>query len=617
MPLKHFYIEELHLKSFKGFNNFSLKCSPVTALVGLNNSGKTSILQAIQLVYDIFKFALGGHSNPDIEHPDFTNPQWQSNPSYGLNRLSFGDLDALWLNKRTSVPCNITLKFHGGAEISLEITGRSRYFMRVLNNGTVVNGSLNEPTNQEIIENIFAFCPMYIPPIGGTSPVENFLSYPQLADKMNKGAIAECWRTYLYWLCNDGEKADFDKVIKVIKRYLPEANIRPPKLSRENRSNVLIEFEQNGVNFDISTSGGGLRTILNLAVVLNFAKSRCLLLDEPDAHLHSTLQHSVSQMLLDHATENDIQIFTSSHAPDFIAEMPLECLVWIDRNNTKGRTCDGMGRFLTDLGSLTKADAIRTHGSNKVLFVEGSLDKKVLAEFLDRYCRDNSSEKNPFRDDSVVVAKLPNGKGDKKYLCAYKNLLRETFKLDVKIASIVDKDYDLPIRDTKQDYDGPLILTLERKEIENYLLAPELIEKTIKSLAEARGKHLDPELLLPTSDDIRQKIDDLFNEPQLRQTVKCQLMAMHLETHDIGKDKSQKLKESDEWFETNWTNFEWKINNCPGKQVLSKLKAWCKQEYAVSLSPRNLIQNLEQYPTDFKEGIEEVLRYFYGDVKSI
>ncbi len=616
MPLKNFYIEELQLKSFKGFNNFTLKCLPVTGLVGLNNSGKTSVLQAIQLVYDIFRWALGGYSNPDNEHPDFVNPQWNSNPSYGLNRLSFGDPDALWLNKRTSIPCNITLKFSDKSEISLEISGRDRYALSIFKNGNSINGSLGESTNQATIENIFALCPMYIPPIGGTSPSESFLTYPQLIEKVNKGAIVECWRAYLYWLCNDGESADFDKVVKVIKRYLPAAIIRPPKLSHENNSGILIEFEQNGVKFDISTSGGGLRTILNLAVVLNFSKSRCLLLDEPDAHLHSTLQHSVSQMLLDHATENDIQVFITSHAPDFISEMPIECLVWIDRAGREGRSCEGMGHFLADLGALTKADAIRAHGSNKILFIEGSLDRKVLLEFIDQYCLDNPKTTNPFHDKTVVVAKLPNGKGDKKYLCAYRNLLRETFSLDVKIISIVDKDYDFPNGNSVEDDGSPLILTLKMKEIENYFLVPELIEKTIKSLAEGRSEQPDAVLSLPTSEVIREKITSLFNEPDVQRTMKCQLIPKHTEGLDKNKDESQKYQEGEAWFEKNWDNFEWKINNCPGKKVLAKLKVWCKEEFAVSLTPHNLIQNLEEYPTDIKESIEKVINFFYGDVKN-
>ena len=58
-------IEHLHLQSFKGFRDFNLECSQFTVLVGRNNGGKTSILQAIQLLHDIFVFAFGNGEQPD------------------------------------------------------------------------------------------------------------------------------------------------------------------------------------------------------------------------------------------------------------------------------------------------------------------------------------------------------------------------------------------------------------------------------------------------------------------------------------------------------------------------------------------------------------------------
>ncbi len=83
-------IEELRLTSFRGFRDFALKCSEFTTLVGVNSSGKTSILQAVQFLYDLVIFAFGNR-----EEPDFTSPQWSSNPSSQIQRLSFGDPDAL------------------------------------------------------------------------------------------------------------------------------------------------------------------------------------------------------------------------------------------------------------------------------------------------------------------------------------------------------------------------------------------------------------------------------------------------------------------------------------------------------------------------------------------
>jgi hypothetical protein len=128
-------IEELRLLSFKGFRDFSVQFSPFTCLVGPNNSGKTSVLHAVQLLHDIFRFAFGGGPRPD-----FGNIRWTSNPSESLQRLTL-DPDALWLHKKTAEPCKIQARLSSGIEIHLDITGRSRYSLSLTLNGSSVTES--------------------------------------------------------------------------------------------------------------------------------------------------------------------------------------------------------------------------------------------------------------------------------------------------------------------------------------------------------------------------------------------------------------------------------------------------------------------------------------------
>ena len=44
-------LAELQIKNFKGINNLITKFDPITLLVGANNSGKSTVLQAIRLFY--------------------------------------------------------------------------------------------------------------------------------------------------------------------------------------------------------------------------------------------------------------------------------------------------------------------------------------------------------------------------------------------------------------------------------------------------------------------------------------------------------------------------------------------------------------------------------------
>ena len=122
-------LQELSLSLFKGFRDFKVPCSQFTCLVGLNSRGKTSVLHAIRFLHDIIHFAVFHR-----QYADFTNPQWRSNPEQALNRLSFADPDAIWLDKKTSEPCKIVALYSDEVEVRLEVKGRSSYELDVLKN---------------------------------------------------------------------------------------------------------------------------------------------------------------------------------------------------------------------------------------------------------------------------------------------------------------------------------------------------------------------------------------------------------------------------------------------------------------------------------------------------
>ncbi|MEH1941425.1 MAG: AAA family ATPase [Nostoc sp.] len=612
------FIEELHLISYKGFNDFKLKCSQFTTLVGMNSSGKTSILQAIQLVHDIYKYVFGGYDNSDIQRPNFIQPLWSSDYRFKssgvIERQNSGDPDALWLNKKTSIPCKITLKLTTGFEIKLEITGREKYTLDILENNKSISNQIQEPEYQKHIEDFFLLFPTFVPPTASLPPIEKFIYHSELRQKLDKGLIAECWRSYLYWLCNDGDHRNSNRVVEIVQRYLPDTVLKLPQLTHEHPPQVLIEFEENETNFDISVSGGGLRTISSLAVILHFSKSRCLLLDEPDAHLHSTLQHQVAQMLLDHSIEKNIQVFMTSHAPDFIAEIPVEYLTWIDRTKHESRNCNGVGQFLADLGAVTKADAVRNYGADKILFVEGGIDRIVLSQLVSYFCEQDSTRINPFKDSSVIIAELPDGKGDSKHLDAFRKLLFEAFKLDVKVACIVDNDYDIPINNYTEDVDDSdtLLLRLQRKEIENYLLDYAVIAKSAADLVEQRKKYTEKSISCPTVEEIQTEVNKILNSSKICSTVKYQVVPKYRESLDNSLDSSTKELKGEEWFDENWSDESWRIRNCPGKEVLTRLRDWCQKTYSLTITSHKLATTLQECPDDVQEIMEKLQKYFYS-----
>ncbi len=595
-------LEEIQLKLFKGFREFSVPCSQFTCLVGLNSRGKTSVLQAITLLHDILRFAI--YKNSQV--PEYANPQWQANPEQALNRLSFADPDAIWLGKKTSEPCRIVAKYTGGVEVQLEVKGRNRYELDVLSNGTSIKSRTADAASVEVLQQLIAIRPVFVPPVGPVSPLEQFKPHVEMQQQLDQGREADSWRSRLFWFCNDGQREKFREVVELVNRYVPEPRVQEPRLTHENPPRVRIDFEEDGTQFDISSSGGGLRTLLNLAVVLHFAESECYLFDEPESHLHGTLQRAISRMLFDWASENCRQLFVATHGAEFIAELPSSSLVWIDRQATQAKTCTDVGRVLADLGALSKADAVRAFGANKILFLEGSPDRTVLEAFFKK-----SDGRSPFADSEVVVASLPDGKGNSTHLQMFCRLLRECLGLQVQIACIVDNDYELGQSGTTEAEGPTTIARLRRKEIENYLIEPTVIQAGITRLAEQRRQRTGREIAVPTLEAITAKLEEILAEPDVTNLVKFQVLPRYRETLPRDQDPAQRERTGDEWFTSRWADRDWRIRNCPGKQVLASLRDWVQWTCRVTLTTRALVDSLDECPPDVAEIVVAVRQHFY------
>lgn len=311
-------------------------------------------------------------------------------------------------------------------------------------------------------------------------------------------------------------------------------------------------------------------------------------------------------MLLDHSTDNDIQIFIASHSMCFIENIPIENIVWIDRHKGKGEICNDLGRILAELGSLSKIEAIHKTNKRKILFLEGKLDKRVFEKFSEIKCKEDST-KDFFKDDEVIIAKLPNGKGGKNYLKSFKEMLAATYSLEIKVACIVDNDYELS---SGNEDSKDIVLSINRKEIENYLLESNVIANFIRIELERKK----PQSIKPADvkdEEIEDEINNIIDEKAMKNTVKFEYLPRYRETLSNDYDPSTKEKLAADNFEKQWSDKRWKLNNCPGKDVLKKLLESIQSRWNVSLSNNKLVNKIEKCPDDIKEIIDQIQCIFY------
>lgn len=196
-------------------------------------------------------------------------------------------------------------------------------------------------------------------------------------------------------------------------------------------------------------------------------QNKCILIDEPDAHLHLDLQNRFAIFIKEISSEFDVQFIIASHSQGLIAALMNQCedigVLCLDTNFEEIHTIPKNKNFV--FSNLLSSDlAIALILGKKIVIVEGNDDYLVW----------NQAGRNQgFTDISLIEA----GGGD---ILEYKKYIEKILK------SICD-DITSPVgititdRDKKNDanHDKGTMLPIQRfscYSIENLLITKEILE---------------------------------------------------------------------------------------------------------------------------------------------
>jgi ABC-type multidrug transport system ATPase subunit len=505
------YIE---IENFKVFDKkIHIDLGHPAVLIGPNNAGKTSVIQALALWNRGIRAWYEKKGRP-------RQKEKRERLSAGINRLGILEVPVsetrfFWSNTRVrkgNTPIEMIIN------IALQYEGRvddCRLIFKQRDSEIIYCRPCEETVSKEKLLAYAAtmqFSLLY--PMSGIETEEPFVQEGRINVLMGQGQTAQVLRNLCFKVKENDEASqtnDWRSIVKLMKRLF-SVDLKEPRLNM-NRGTLVLKYRQKGIenDLDISLAGRGLQQLLLILAYLYSHKNSVLLIDEPDAHLEILRQKQVYEILKDAARENRSQVVIATHSEvilDDAVETNLTLL--INGESVDLATESEMRHALRTFGieHYYKAKVLP-----RILYIEGSTDLdnlKALARKLEHDAYDVLSGKLNYyyTQDSLPEDSLE--KRIEKTSGAYHNYNKhyntlKGFVKGLKGIAIFDGD----AREVEDDIGKNLAVVYWKDyELENYFITPEVILKFAESHFASDGPLFKPQYFK----GIKEIIDDRLLE---------------------------------------------------------------------------------------------------------
>jgi ABC-type Na+ transport system ATPase subunit NatA len=460
-------LTKLRIQNFKQFDDVEIDLGPVTVLIGPNNSGKTTILQALML-----------WSASIWSYLDSIN---KNTSDAALNRLDLVSMkvptvQTLWHNTRivNGQEYSIVIDVEGTDLDPMRelVDWQQGFTLSFVNEESIACSPLPEGNITSQLNEIKVT--QFLPPMSGLAATEDLLQRGAINRRIGEGQTAEVLRNICFRLFEDGKY--WQKVVDYMHKLFG-VDILPPQYVAVRGELRMSYKDQKGTTFDIASAGRGMLQMLLLLAYMYENPESILLLDEPDAHLEILRQREVYRLLVDVARELNSQVIIATHSEVIMNEagendVLIACVGKPHRIDEKGKS--QVLKSLKEIGFDQYYQAIQRQW---VLYLEGSTDLSVLQTFA-RTLNHNATQalERPFVH---YIGNVVDHAANHFYgLREAQEVLKGITILDRPATSDQSKKAA-----KKQNTTGPLrVLYWQRNEIENYLCQPETLLAYARSL---------------------------------------------------------------------------------------------------------------------------------------
>ena len=465
----------LEISNFKSYGRSGrIPLEHPSVLIGPNNCGKTTALQAIAL------WALAARTWQQ-ESKDSKAKKRTGKP---LNRLTILSVPVpktrhFWKNLKVS---GKDLQITVGMEMEGDVVPVTMIFRHHASDELIYAephpSTLNQP---EALAKAAQLDVALLYPMSGISADEPLITRNRIDYHMGRGSTAEVLRN-LCLVVHQNSPQDWQEITALMRRLFQVSLTTPT----ENEGGSLdLFYEQSGADrpLDLSLAGRGFQQMLLILAHLYAHKGSVLLIDEPDAHLEILRQQQIYALLHTIADRNGCQVLLATHSEVVMQEA-------LDRHLTlilAGHAEDLSSKpaIKESLKRFGAAHYVRARETGHVLYLEGSTDLAMLRAYADRlghpvreliadgahlnvyYLQDNRPEPGQSPEELLDAVEGAFGQKARDHFFALRNILPKLRGME-----IIDNDNRGLLESSAGGFRR---LPWKRYELENYLVTPDLL----------------------------------------------------------------------------------------------------------------------------------------------
>lgn len=605
-----FWLKTLYVENFKRFDALKLDFEGFNLLVGPNNSGKSTALQACALFHFCYQACLDRRNGQVV----FQNRSF--GPDEFITVPAAEPLD-LWKDRRAqrgeeAIPIRVRGELWAGQIYEFEITLRFNRF-------GVQSIASDLPLAQP-------FPIILVPGYTGFWPREERRTPAVRREMRAQAQQGGVIRNLLLDLRDNPER--WERFIQEMAAIFPSIHLQRPAFDEQVDRYIHVGYTEGTEaaadkrrktpELDIFSGGSGFHQFVQILAAILVEDATTVLLDEPDAHLFSKLQADLFAVM-SRLVDSGIQIIAATHSTELMAAArPDQLISFANGEPRRLRVWPEVLNTVSALGGLENLALLLIEAYRKVIIIEDKSDEQYLRLWMNRILGPDRYKRIQRRLVFLYAQGRPTGDAVEQMLRTLKQAYRSEKPLDVKAFVVADRDYALEeaYRAEQMRYRRPPYAAeqswhiWERVEIENYLLQPEAIAQAVIAASEAL-----PPLLRPTREQIAEAIEQLVEES--REPVRLRLIDVFSDrnrTEKLGWQTSTITQRAEAFLTEIWRG-EGRYAWCDAKEVvMPKLREQLRSRYGIQLADREIVATTsdENLPPGLRQAIE-ALAVFVGE----